>query len=301
MKKKYTYKTFYGYCRYLIDKTIPKTSFLYKWLYLNGIEIHSKVRNKRKECLSFKYHTVDGCNLNCIGCSTCSPLVNNSFVDIESFESDIKQITMLGRVEMMELIGGEVLLHPNIIELLEISRKYIEKGDLAIVTNGILLPKQDEEFWKCCKQNRIAIKITPYPIKLDTEKITEMAKRYEIDLSYYSGVEKVFFCKCPLNIEGRGNIIKNFKRCESSWCETLRDGKMYGCYRAYCIKFFNEYYKQDFKTAEKDYKDIYKVKDVDELLDFMCKPIPFCRYCDIDNTEFRIPWKISRKEISEWM
>ena len=300
-KKIYVRKTFLGNCRRLLEKIVPQTTDLYKWLYLNAVRFSSKKRNERKKYLSFKYHTVDGCNLNCSGCSTFSPLVDNSFVDAKSFENDIKHITKLGYVEKMELIGGEALLHPNILELIEISRKYIEKGELSLVTNGILLLKKDEKFWESCRKNKIGIKITPYPIKLDIDKILEFAEKYDVNLGYYYGGSKIHFCKYPLNMDGRGDMNKNFNRCDSSCCATLRDGKMYICCRTYSVKFFNEYYGQEFKVLEKDYKDIYAVKDADELLDFMCKATPFCRYCDLDKSKFGIPWGITKKEIGEWI
>lgn len=300
-KKLYTRRTFWRSCRQLLELIVPQRSSLYKWFYLNAVKVNSKKRNRKKQKLSFKYHTVDGCNLNCIGCSTFSPLVDNSFVDISFFEKDIKRMSELGDIEMMELIGGEVLLHPNIMELLEVSRKYIAMGKIALVTNGVLLVKQGVDFWESCKRNNISIKTTPYPIKLDIEKIIEMAERYEVDLSYYYGGSKIFFVKYPLNIDGKDNVIKNFSRCDSSVCDTLRDGKMYSCYKSYCIKFFNEYYKMDFKVSEMDFKDIYNTKDLDELLDFMCSPTPFCRYCDLNNSKFGIPWGISKKDIKEWI
>jgi hypothetical protein len=87
----------------------------------------------------------------------------------------------------------------------------------------------------------------------------------------------------------------------SSDCATLRDGKLYGCYKPYCVKFLNDCFKQDFKLVEKDFKDIYNVKDMDELLDFEHNPIPFCRYCDVSNIKSGIVWKASKKDINEWV
>lgn len=299
--KHFGFESFWGTCRRVMEFVLPETSFLYKFFYLNAVKFHSKKRNKRKENLILKYHTVDSCNLNCSGCSTFSPLIENSFVDKNSFENDIKQITILGNVENLEFIGGEALLHPNILDLFDIARKYIQSGNLVLVSNGILLLKQDTLFWESCKKNKIKIYITPYPIKLDYEKITDIAEKYEIDLNYYYSGTKSFFVKTPLNIEGRANVIKSFEKCMSSNCATLRDGKLYSCYRPYCIRFFNEHYNKNFKVTENDYKDIYAVKDVNELLDFMCKAPPFCRYCYMQEMEFGIPWSVSKKDISEWM
>jgi len=39
---------------------------------------------------------------------------------------------------------------------------------------------------------------------------------------------------------------------------------------------------------------------MDEILDYLCKPIPFCRYCDWRRLKTGVKWSVSKKEISEW-
>ena len=299
--KEYGREYFWGTCRRLLEKIVPITSSLYKLFYLNAYKLQSRSRNKRKEKFSFQVHIVDSCNLNCVGCSTFAPLCKNSFIDINSFERDIKQITALGQVEKMLLIGGEPLLHPNIIDIIEISRRYIKTSELLIATNGILLIEQNPKFWESCKTNNVKITITPYPINLNYERINKIAKEYSVDLTFFYIGDKISFVKIPLNIEGKGNIGETFKKCSSSHCVTLREGKIYTCYRPSLIDFFNDYFGQNFKVSEKDYVDIFAAKDKDEILDFMCNPTPFCRYCDVDSMKFGIKWGISKKEIGEWI
>ena len=295
---------FWGKCRSIVEKFIPVSSSLYKFIYLNVLKFQSIGRNKRKSELSFQVHIADNCNLNCRGCSTFAPLCNNdSLTNISSFERDIEQIGKLtgGIVEELLLMGGEPLVHPDVVSFLEISRKYIKIGEITLLTNGILLLKQDEIFWKCCRDNKIKIGITPYPIKLDYERIIEIAKKYSIELEYFFVGDKTSFRKFPVNIKGNANVAKNFRKCLNSKCTTLREGKMYSCYLPSCIVFLNNYFGQDFKVSERDYIDIYTVNSKDEILDFTCKPTPFCRYCDIDAIEFGIKWGMSKKEIGEWI
>jgi MoaA/NifB/PqqE/SkfB family radical SAM enzyme len=241
--------------------------------------------------------------LNCVGCTVFSPLCDGGFADLNSFDKDIKQIGILtnGEVERIVLMGGEPLLHPQIIDFLKITRKYIKTGEIAIITNGILLLKQGVSFWGSCKTNEIRIYITPYPIKLDYEQIIKIAEKYSVNVEYFYMGNKTSFRKLPLNIEGKKDIIENFKRCTgSNTCVALRDGKMYGCQTIAYIDYFNSYFGQNFKVLEKDYIDIHTATSEDEILDFMCKPLPFCRYCDVDSMKFGIKWSISKKEIGEW-
>jgi hypothetical protein len=64
---------------------------------------------------------------------------------------------------------------------------------------------------------------------------------------------------------------------------------MFACPTAAYIGWFNEYFKQDFKVTEKDYIDIHIAKNKDEILDFVCQPLPFCRYCDVSKMFFGMP------------
>jgi hypothetical protein len=187
------------------------------------------------------------------------------------------------------------------LQIADLTRKYLPMSQIEIATNGVLLSKQSNFFWEECNRNKINLIITPYPIKLNMECVLEIATRYNVQLSYFYVGDKNVFMKIPLDIKSRTNYRKNYDRCMSSNCATLRAGKLYGCYRAYCASFFNGYFGQNFTVSEKDYIDIYKVETVDEILDFECKPTPFCRYCDIDNMKFGIEWGIRNKEIREWV
>ena len=295
---------FWGNLKKIVLKVVPVSSLVYKKMHLKAVELASRRRNTKKAKLSFDVSVVDSCNLNCVGCVAFSPLCKDVYVDISSFENDIKQIGELtnGEVGYMSLSGGEVLQHPNIVEILDVSRKHLKNGELSIITNGILLDKQSDMFWEVCRKNDIKIYITPYPIKLNIDKIVEFAKKYLVSVEWFSVGEREHFRKLPLNVEGKGDVIKNFRRCNNSnTCVVLREGKIYPCGMPAVIRYFNEYFDQHFEVTEKDYIDIYTANNLDEILEFVCKPIPFCRYCDIDNMKFGIEWGVSKKDIKEWI
>ena len=52
--------------------------------------------------------------------------------------------------------------------------------------------------------------------------------------------------------------------------------------------------------AKYDYIDIYKAKDKKEILEFLSKPVPFCRYCNVDNRKYSFDFEKSNKDINEW-
>jgi MoaA/NifB/PqqE/SkfB family radical SAM enzyme len=148
-KKKIPVRKYFGrHLKYAIRTLVHKLPSLYKFIFLNHAKISSKKRNSRKEKLAFQMCIMEGCNLNCAGCNIFAPLREKKFLDINSFEKDIKRLAELtdGIVEGMSFQSGEPLLHPNLTEFFDIARKYIREGEIAIITNGILLLEQDISF-----------------------------------------------------------------------------------------------------------------------------------------------------------
>jgi hypothetical protein len=198
-------------------------------------------------------------------------------------------------------MGGEPLLHNNIIDFLTIGRKYFPKANLEIWTNGILLPKQTPEFWEICRVKNIRINITEYPIKINREQINNLARQYNVKFVYPDNKTELLWIEMKLKKSGCQDIEKNFRFCGmSNECIHLYEGKLYTCPIIAYVKYLNNYFDENFKVTEDDYINIYKAKNMDEILDFLCKPIPFCKYCSIEKVCLT-EWGISKKEREEWI
>jgi MoaA/NifB/PqqE/SkfB family radical SAM enzyme len=265
-------------------------------------------RYRRRSGLYFEVHVVDHCNLNCGKCAHFSPLSKPYFIDTAEFEKDIKRMSQLvkNKADTIRLLGGEPLLHENFNGLMKIVRNYFpDTGTrLQILTNGTLLARQDDTFWQTCKTANAEIIITYYPIKLDTEAIDSLVKKWDIKLSYtdYDPNKNKTMFNLSLDKSGGQDILQSYLKCPmSNTCTILKDGKLYMCAISAYINIFNEYFNQDFSISEADYIDIYKIKTVDEIFEFISRPVPFCRYCTHKYEETRTEWKVSAKEISEWI
>ena len=114
-------------------------------------KIEQGITNLTPQCqLKFEVHIVEHCNLNCKQCAHFSPLAEKSYLPVERYERDCRRLSELFRGEMSSilLLGGEPLLHPQITEIMRVTREAFPVGRIRIVTNGILLPKMAEDFWK---------------------------------------------------------------------------------------------------------------------------------------------------------
>jgi organic radical activating enzyme len=239
------------------------------------------------------------CNLNCKSCGTFAPIAYNYLLDIVSFESDCRRLSELGAEKFpgIQLLGGEPLLHPKLNEIIIIARSHFPKTNLSILTNGTLLLKQKEDFWECCQSNKVEILITHYPISLDIKSIRKKIKKYRLKLRYCHSVAPWY--KVEYDLTGGSNPEDNFRKCNNAiQCAELCDGKIVTCSSILCIKYFNAYFQKNIEVKETDFIDIYKVKAIDEILEFISKPVSFCRYCTLKGLPAK--WELSKRDISEW-
>jgi hypothetical protein len=161
--------------------------------------------------------------------------------------------------------------------------------------------RQNDLFWETCRKNDIVVAVTQYPIKLDHKAIKRKAEEMGVKFRYYFIGHKTMHRK-PLDIEGKQNIGENLKLCHMfNTCVQLIDGKLYTCIEMAYIKHFNKYFNQNLVVNENDIIDIYKVKTKEEIFERLTKSVSFCKYCNIKETDFGIEWRISKKELNEWV
>jgi len=249
-------------------------------------------------------HVTEHCNLNCKGCNHFSCIAGEGYLEPEQFEKDFRRLAELSKSYFaIKILGGEPLLHPRITEFFDIARKYFPSTSIQITTNGILLLEQAETFWQNCNKNNIIVSISQYPIKLNKKEIKKIAKMHGVKIVYNGTTTENRMCKLPLDPTGSQDMKKSFQKCAISWgcCVTLREGRIYNCCIAAHIRFFNEYFNQNLVIGENDYVDIYKINSREEIIDFLERPFPFCRYCKTSEMKFAQRWGITKKEITEWV
>lgn len=104
-----------------------------------------------------------------------------------------------------------------------------------------------------------------------------------------------------MDLEGKQNKKEAFECCsQANNCIFLKEGKIYACPIAANIVHFNKFFNKNLPIDKKDYVDIYKVNSMEKVLNFISKPIPFCRFCDVKNRTTGHTWGTSKKEIKEW-
>lgn len=298
-------KVVYKIGNYELDELyeIQKSNQMLKNSILNSI-----LRFVPRPCLEYMIlNIVDHCNLRCKGCDHFACIAEPYVVPYETIHSDLKRMAELFHgdyIMKIAVMGGEPLLHPELTGILRDVRENFPHTTIRLTTNGLLLLKQGEEFWRVCRENRIVIVNTKYPVNLDFAGMKKKALDEGVEFMHFEGtgdnVLKTIFKK-TINLKGDSNPAESFANCHiSNYGNFLMEGKLYGCpFACQSYRIFNKKFNQNLRMTERDYLDIYKVKDMQEILDFASEPKYYCRYCT--DLSPRFPWEQSRQDIHEWI
>lgn len=259
-------------------------------------------------------HLCEHCNLNCKYCSHFSCIAEEEFYNVEKYEQDIMQLAKVteAKISNIQLLGGEPLLHPDINKIFDITRKYFPESNIDLVTNGLRLRKQNEDFWLTMNKNNIYLCPSFYPVNINWKAVLNKAKKYGVNVTTDGREEKITlknienhritqFYKLNLDLQGTQKWEKGACPFGPSCCNFI-DGKLYPCFVISNIRHFNKKFNKKLPVTKNDYINIYETDSIKQINDFMNNklPVPFCRYCAPYTKGFK--WENADKHsIKEWV
>ena len=260
------------------------------------------IRKWREEPLHIEFNLTDYCNLNCKGCTHYSPLAPEEYEPLERLERDARHIAGVKNAALIRevyLIGGETLLYPQLTRAIRIVRRHFPWVKLSVFTNGLLIPKMDEDFWKACRETDCEIALTRYPLKIDYDRIERICREKGVTATVFGdrGEESSFF-RFPLDPEKKQNRMMSHIRCFSFGCITIDGGRIYPCSLSACVKHLNTRLGTDFRHEKGDYIEVEKLTDARQLLTLRNRPVPFCGYCKRITD---VKYGPSRRSVEEWV
>lgn len=266
-------------------------------------EIKRKIRMwlKKKQKRFLDVHIVEHCNLNCKSCAHFSPIAEKSCISLDELEKMYKNLQQIYDkfFNSIHLMGGEPLLHPQIEQIIKLSRKYFPETEIQIVTNGIKLLETSENFLETCKKNHIVLYISQYPVAIDYTKICKKLEDSEIQYIISDKIDH-FLCY-SLDCNGKQNPSESYRKCEyAGFCIQLKDNKLFPCFQSAHIEHINKYFGINFMHEKGDYLDLDFPISKKRFKKFISTPRPFCKYCKM-NEQHKVTWEISQKSKEEWI
>ena len=242
------------------------------------------------------------CNLNCKGCASVSPLAEEAFVDVCQLEKDVKELAKKLTIRAISIDGGEALLYPKIDKILYVVRNAFSKTQLVLLSNGLLIFKMPDSFWRALKECDVWFSVTIYPpFKNKAPEMfqyvrTKGVKVYKDD-GYHDGYDmNKDWRKCLYSPNKTyGTAEEQYKKCDMKVCVLLYESHLYHCPMFYW-KYYNRYFHEEHELIKGC--NIYQHSGW-ELMKAMTSPMPQCAHCKLPWE--KDTWDYSKREKSEWV
>ena len=261
----------------------------------------------------YEYQPTRHCNLNCYHCGNYSNFASGKpvMLDKEQYKKDVKRLgELFWNVGSMRFQGGDPLVAAEILpELMQVTRETFPYADMALLSNGLLIPKTSEKVFEAMREYHVYFWLSGYPPthkmydkiknKCDKEKIP--VSIMPIITNWHATNLKSFELPPSNNRQALENL---WRSCVEKESHPLEDGYLYRC----CGLTPNtpavyEHFGLDveknlmWKNIDKFRINIYD-PDIDgfkinESLK-MDNMIELCAYCANVKSNFKsIPWKAS--------
>jgi len=168
-------------------------------------------------------NVVENCNFRCTSCSHVSPLNSPWSMPLDMIERDLSALKPFVQFQAINVLGGEPLLHKEIVEVLRLVKRIgVHVRHMVVITNGSLLVRMPEDFWNELDYLQISIYA-----KLDLANV-ELAKRKSDQ--YQFGLGTTVFTHFHKQFRTIPNDGSHFMSCH--WrtnCHTVHRGHFALC------------------------------------------------------------------------
>lgn len=230
-----------------------------------------------------EYHVADHCNLNCKGCVHFAPLVDGEiFASFEKVKRDMIQLkSIVPFIDTIRILGGEPLLNHELTSYLAMTRELYPLAEINVVTNGILLKKNNDCLFEFLKNHDIGLDISLYPPMFrEIDAVLSRINSFGITVTVSEPISKFFI---PLD-QNFGHA--KFTAVHHCSCPNLYDGALYVCPIIAYLRYFNRAFGK--KLNEFDGRiDIYdSTLTYDKLKTELHKVRELCDSCWLLSREY---------------
>jgi organic radical activating enzyme len=180
---------------------------------------------------------VEHCNLRCRSCTHLSPVLPKHFVDPGALSSDLTTLARSYRANVLKILGGEPLLHPNLLDVIMAARESQVADKMEIWTNGLLLPRMERRVWEAVDSVRISL----YPGRSlkqhQLDRCIDLAHRNNVPIRYkrYQAFQESYSEQGTNDLSLVKRIYATCNEAHRWRCHTVANGWFFKCPQSYMI------------------------------------------------------------------
>lgn len=231
--------------------------------------------------LSVEYSLTEHCNISCYACAHASPVLPEKFADLAGFTRDFEALAAAFHARELRIVGGEPLLHPELLQFLREGRRIGIADAIVVFTNGVLLHRMPAAFWQAIDELRISL----YPgvrLRLDEDACRRLAAAHGVKLAFlrYEAFGQTLVGR---HIGDPALIRSIYRACRTATeCHTVHDGRFYKCPMAPVMGGWLALHKVGYRSPPGDSVALHGNRRLREALARYLddrEPLAACSYC----------------------
>jgi len=241
------------------------------------------IRDGRIQTRQCEVDPAHHCNLSCRACNHLAPMARPYFVDPEDVRRDLSILVQAYHTESFCLAGGEPLLHPHLLDVVEAVRQSRIGDRVRLFTNGVLLDRMPDELWQ--NLGGVQVRLSVYPGTIQVRELRALQRRASsqgVDLKpvFYHSFREAYSELGTTNSRLVGRIFSTCLFTHFRHCHIVHNGYFYRCgHSLYISRYLLGISGPDVV------RNGIKIEDrsgfVDDLLGYLLSenPLPACQYC----------------------
>lgn len=224
------------------------------------------------------------CNFTCRSCSHLSPVSRKYSVSPLEVERDLALLAPHYQVGHVRLLGGEPLLHPRLVDVVEAVRRSNITRSIRVLTNGSLLGRMVPRFWAAVDEVHLSV----YPGTELSESASEALRqqaalhRTALVIKRFDRFRETYAAK---GTNDWGLVTRIFTSCQIAhvWrCHTVAEGYFFLCPQgAFLSSSLDASANRERERERNGLKISADVGFGQQLLEYLERehPLPACRRC----------------------
>jgi organic radical activating enzyme len=248
--------------------------------------------------ITLEINIVNHCNLNCKSCDHLSPICDEYYYKLEELKGNFINFSLNTNNEEIKkvvLFGGEPLLHPELDEIVGMTKSMLNISMFQLITNGMLLDTVGDDLLSVFNKNDLSLVVSDYHLK----DLSPAYKRLDEHNIKYNVLDIDKFTRFNLKHSSYQKRFDDHCARTAHHCVCLSHSKIYHCGITANSKMLSNKFNEDYLITKNDFVYMNLVNKED-LMKFALYPSDFCTYCSFSDVE-EFDYGLSELKKEEWI